>query len=161
MNQEKDYAIARELAAQIAACPGAVDVHLAQVHEWQPELRIDVDRTEASQQGSPSATSPTTRSISLSSSGQVAPSFWLDATKGVQYPIAIQTPQYRMDTLDALRETPMQSARRRGAADTRQPGVAPARSDGRQHHALQRPADVRRAGQRPGRRPGIGVGRRR
>ena len=45
--------------------------------------------------------------VSLSSSLQVAPSFWLDTKKGVQYPLAVQTPQYKNDSLDALRETPV------------------------------------------------------
>jgi hypothetical protein len=33
--------------------------------------------------------------ISLSSSGQVAPTQWLDWRTGVTYSVAVQTPQYR------------------------------------------------------------------
>jgi multidrug efflux pump subunit AcrB len=44
--------------------------------------------------------------VSLSSSGQVAPTFWLDK-RGVQYLVAVQTPQYQIDTVDALRATPI------------------------------------------------------
>ena len=40
--------------------------------------------------------------VSLSSSGQVAPSYWLDPKRGVQYLVAVQTPQYEIDSLDAL-----------------------------------------------------------
>jgi multidrug efflux pump subunit AcrB len=107
VNNEKDYAIAKDLERRIGGVLGAVDVHLAQVQNG-PELRMKVDRTEASQQGLSERDVANDTLISLSSSGQIAPTFWLDTAKGVQYPIAIQTPQYRMDTLDELRETPMQ-----------------------------------------------------
>ena len=50
VNNEKDYAIAKDLEGRIGGVTGAVDVHLAQVLN-QPELRMKVDRTEASQQG--------------------------------------------------------------------------------------------------------------
>jgi multidrug efflux pump subunit AcrB len=45
--------------------------------------------------------------VSLSSSGQVAPNFWLDSNAGVQYLVAVQTPQYKVDSIDALQETPV------------------------------------------------------
>jgi multidrug efflux pump subunit AcrB len=45
--------------------------------------------------------------VSLSSSGQVAPNFWVDPKRGIQYLVAVQTPQYGMDSIDALRQTPI------------------------------------------------------
>jgi multidrug efflux pump subunit AcrB len=105
-NNAKDYAIAQELRASIARVRGAVDVHLAQVVN-QPELRLDVDRTEASQGGATERDVANDTLVSLSSSGQVAPNFWLDPKKGVQYAVAVQTPQYQVDTIEALRETPI------------------------------------------------------
>jgi multidrug efflux pump subunit AcrB len=52
--------------------------------------------------------------VSLSSSGQVAPSYWLDRKRGVQYVVAVQTPQYRVDSLEALAGTPLGGLRRNG-----------------------------------------------
>jgi len=43
----------------------------------------------------------------LSSSVQTSPNFWLDPKKGVQYLVAVQTPQYRVPSLDALNATPL------------------------------------------------------
>jgi multidrug efflux pump subunit AcrB len=105
-NNEKNYEIAQALRTEIARVPGAVDVHLAQVRN-QPELRMNVNRAEASEQGLTQRDDANDTLVSLSSSGQVAPSFWLDLTNGVQYPIAVQTPQYGVNSLDALRETPV------------------------------------------------------
>jgi multidrug efflux pump subunit AcrB len=45
--------------------------------------------------------------VSLSSSFQTAPSFWLDPKNGINYNIAVQTPQYRVDTYQALQNTPV------------------------------------------------------
>jgi multidrug efflux pump subunit AcrB len=106
MNNAKDYAIARKLREQISRVHGAVDVHLAQVVD-QPEVRINVDRTEASEQGLTQHDVANDALVSLSSSGQVAPNFWLDTSKGVQYLVAVQTPQYSLDSFDAVRQTPV------------------------------------------------------
>jgi multidrug efflux pump subunit AcrB len=106
MNNEKDYAIARTLRDEISRVVGAVDVHLAQVVN-QPEIRMSVDRAEASEQGLTQRDVANDALVSLSSSSQVAPSFWLDPQKGVQYLVAVQTPQYKVDSFDAVRQTPV------------------------------------------------------
>jgi CzcA family heavy metal efflux pump len=105
-NRAQNLEIARKLRDQIAQIQGAVDVHLNQV-VGAPGIKIAVDRTEASQQGLTARDVASDVLISLSSSGQVAPNFWMDPKKGVQYPVAVQTPQYKVDTLDALSNTPI------------------------------------------------------
>ena len=76
-NQTANCACAREIARRIAAVPGAVDVHLAQVIDT-PELRVDVDRTMAAQVGLTQRDVASDLLVSLSSSAQMAPNFWLD-----------------------------------------------------------------------------------
>jgi multidrug efflux pump subunit AcrB len=105
-NNAKDYAIARRLREQISHVRGAVDVHLAQVVD-QPEIRMNVDRQEAIEQGLTQRDVASDALVSMSSSGQVAPNFWLDTSKGVQYLVAVQTPQYKVDSFDAVRQTPV------------------------------------------------------
>ncbi len=41
-------------------------------------------------------------STNLAGSSQIAPAFWLDPKNGVAYPIVVQTPQYRTDSLSML-----------------------------------------------------------
>ena len=48
--------------------------------------------------------------ISLSGSGTVAPNFWMNWTNGINYNIGVQTPQYRIDSLDALLRTPISAS---------------------------------------------------
>jgi multidrug efflux pump subunit AcrB len=106
LNNEKDYTLAKSLCAKIKKVRGAVDVHLAQVVN-EPELRVNIDRAEASEQGLTQRDVANDTLVSLSSSSQVAPNFWLDSSKGVQYAVAVQTPQYRMDSFEDIRETPI------------------------------------------------------
>jgi multidrug efflux pump subunit AcrB len=98
--------VARKIMAQMKAIPGAADVHMAQVLT-KPELKIDVDRTMASMSGMTQKDVASDLLVSLSSSTQVAPSYWLDTKRGVQYTVAVQTPQYENNSVDAVQNTPL------------------------------------------------------
>jgi multidrug efflux pump subunit AcrB len=105
-NQPANLVIARDLAARIATIPGAVDVHLAQVTDT-PELLVDIERSAAQDVGLTARDVASDLLISLSSSAQTAPNFWLDPKTGVQYPVAIQTPQTKQNSIQALEATPL------------------------------------------------------
>ena len=90
----------------MARVPGAADVHIHQVVDW-PEIDVDVDRNKAGQMGLSQRDVSSSLLISLSSSGQVAPTQWMDWNTGVAYSVAVQTPQYRMNSLEALMRTPI------------------------------------------------------
>jgi multidrug efflux pump subunit AcrB len=105
-NQVQNLEIARELAARIATIPGAVDVHLAQVTDT-PQLMVNVDRAAAQDVGLTAREVASDLLISLSSSAQTAPNFWLDPKTGVQYPVAIQTPQVHVNSIQTLEATPL------------------------------------------------------
>ena len=101
-----NYEVATEIAREMQQIRGAVDVHVHQeVHG--PDLRVNVNRTQAEQIGLQQQNVASALLISLASSGQVAPNFWLNFQNGISYNVAIQTPQYRMTTLDQLRNTPI------------------------------------------------------
>ena len=104
-SEDKTLAFAQDLVTRVSGVPGAADVHLAQVVRV-PQLRIDVDRGEAQQAGLTERDVANDLLVSLSSSGQVSPAYWLDK-RGVQYLVSVQTPQYQVDSLDALRATPI------------------------------------------------------
>jgi multidrug efflux pump subunit AcrB len=108
-NAEANYKIAQRLATRIARIPGAADVHVHQVAA-QPEIRLNVDRAKASQLGLTQRDVTSNMLISLSGSSTVAPNFWLNYANGVNYSIGVQTPQYRVDSLDALLRTPISVA---------------------------------------------------
>jgi multidrug efflux pump subunit AcrB len=105
-NAVANYQIAQKLASRIAGIPGAADVHVHQVVA-QPEIRLNVDRTKASEMGLTQQNVTSSMLISLSGNGSLAPNFWMNWTNGVQYSVGVQTPQYRLDSLDALLRTPI------------------------------------------------------
>jgi multidrug efflux pump subunit AcrB len=108
-NAAANYKIAQTLAKRIAEIPGAADVHVHQVAA-QPQLLVNVDREKAAQMGLTQRDVTSSMLISLSGSGTVAPNYWLNWENGVNYNIGVQTPQYRIDSLDALLRTPISPA---------------------------------------------------
>jgi multidrug efflux pump subunit AcrB len=96
--------VAQEIRKQVAAIPGAIDVHLAQVLDY-PELFINVDRTRAQEIGLTQRDVAGALLVSLSSSFQTAPNFWLDWKTGVTYNVQVMTPQYRIHSIDTLQNT--------------------------------------------------------
>ena len=90
----------------MAAIPGAVDVFVRQEVNT-PTVRVNVDRVLANEAGLTQRDVANSLLISLSSSGQVAPTRWLNPQNGVSYTMAVQTPTYRVDSFDALQRTPV------------------------------------------------------
>ena len=108
-NNMANYRLAEAIENRISRIPGAVDVHLHQVID-APELSVNVDRTRASDAGLTQRDVANSMLISLSSSNQVAPNFWLNPANGVQYSVAVQTPEFKMDSTSALLSTPIHGA---------------------------------------------------
>ena len=101
--------VARELRQRLAAIPGIVDAHLQQEVDG-PAFYADIDRTRAAQLGLNASTIATNINVSLSSSEQVSPNFWTDPTSGIPYYLAVQTPEYRVNSLNALANTPVSTS---------------------------------------------------
>ena len=99
-----DYA--NSLLPEIRRISGIADVRIQQSRR-RPVFDIDVDRTRAQQLGITMRDVTNNLVASLAGSSQVAPTFWLNPKNGVQYPIVIQTPQYRLDSLAALANLPV------------------------------------------------------
>ncbi|HSS01974.1 MAG TPA: efflux RND transporter permease subunit [Kofleriaceae bacterium] len=104
-SEDATLKVAENLAEKVARVRGAADVHLAQVSKV-PQIRIAIDRVEAQQIGLTERDVASDLLVSLASSGQVSPTYWLDK-RGVQYTVSVQTPQYAIDSTDALKATPI------------------------------------------------------
>ncbi len=101
-----NYEIAREIESRMKRLPGAVDVHLHQVID-APSLKIDVDRTRAAQFGLTQQDVASNMFVSLASSGQVQPNWWLDPRMGMTYLVAVQTPQTSIQSVQDIENTPI------------------------------------------------------
>ncbi|MGJ5819733.1 efflux RND transporter permease subunit [Paludibaculum fermentans] len=105
-----NYQIARQMSERLKGVPGAVDVHLHQVVDG-PDIRIDVDRTRAAEFGLTHQDVSNNLFVSLASSGQVQPNFWLDPRMGITYLVAAQTPQRDLQSINDLQNTPVYAGR--------------------------------------------------
>jgi len=130
-NAQAGYSMARELQRKIALIPGAVDVHVHQVVDY-PEIRVNVDRNKAGQVGLTQADVANSLLISLSGTSQIAPAQWLNWNTGVQYQIGAQTPQRKIDSLDAMLRTPIaplgRFAQNAGEAGSASVGASPSQT---------------------------------
>jgi multidrug efflux pump subunit AcrB len=104
-----NLSVARELRQRLAAIPGIVDAHLQQEVN-APAFYAQIDRTRAAQLGLNASTVATNINVSLSSSEQVSPNFWTDPTSGIPYYLAVQTPEYKINSLNALGNTPVSTS---------------------------------------------------
>jgi multidrug efflux pump subunit AcrB len=105
-NQTGNYLIAERLTSQIQHIPGAVDVHVQQLFD-SPTLHMEIDRTRVQSVGLQTRDIAQNLLVSLSSSFQTTPTFWLDPKNGATYQVAVQTPQYKIDSIQALANTPV------------------------------------------------------
>ena len=102
----KNYDIARHIRERIAGIPGIVDSHVHQVVDG-PDLHYEIDRARAVQFGLTAQDVSNSMNISLSSSTQVQPNFYLDPRMGITYFVAAQTPQDRLRSVADVGNTPV------------------------------------------------------
>ena len=110
-----NHKVAGEIAQRLRRVIGAVDVRVQQPAHLQ-RLQFTIDRTKAAGLGLTERDVANSVLLSLSGSGQTAPSYWVDQTTGVQYLVNVRTPEYRLASLDALQSLPV-SASQPGAAN--------------------------------------------
>jgi len=108
-NLEVDAAYATRLLRQIREIPGVADARIQQSLR-RPQIRVDVDRTRASELGITERDVTNALTVALAGSSQVAPAYWLNPRNGVSYAISAQTPQYSIDNLSDLEDLPVTGA---------------------------------------------------
>jgi CzcA family heavy metal efflux pump len=99
-----NYALAEKIRDQISAIPGAVDVHIKQAING-PVINVNVDRQKAAQLGFTQRDVASSMLVSLSSSFQTAPNFWVNPKNGVSYSLAVQTPQRMVASMSDISNT--------------------------------------------------------
>ena len=68
---------------------------------------IDADRSVAAQTGLTQRDVANSVLLSLTGSGSTTTNFWLNPKNGVSYQVVVQTPQYRVASLDEVYRTPV------------------------------------------------------
>ena len=103
----------REVAArmlhEIGNVPGVADARIQQAFDY-PTFEVNVDRTKAAQGGYAERDVANSLLNSLSGSFQITPMFFLNWKNGVSYNLVTQTPQYAVQSLQDLQNTPLNSS---------------------------------------------------
>jgi multidrug efflux pump subunit AcrB len=103
---DENYAYAQNLLRRLRHIPGLVDARIQQSLS-EPSFNVDVDRTRAQYVGITERDVTNSMVVNLAGSSQVQPTYWLNPENGVNYSIVMQTPQYQVDSLNALRNLPI------------------------------------------------------
>jgi multidrug efflux pump subunit AcrB len=115
------YSYARKLRDKVRQIPGAVDIAIRQVFDY-PTLEVNVDRLRAAQIGISQKDVASNLLNSLSSSFTVSPSFYINPSNQVQYPVVVKVPLPKINSTRDLTATPITAA---GANPLQQAGAAP------------------------------------
>jgi multidrug efflux pump subunit AcrB len=116
---------AAKMLAELRRVPGLTDLRIQQPFDY-PTYNVNVDRTKAAQAGLTERNAATSILNSLSGSFQITPMFFLNWNNGVNYNMATQTPQYRVESLQDLENTPITTLPRASftaASFTSRPGI--------------------------------------
>jgi CzcA family heavy metal efflux pump len=98
--------LADRILNQLRAVPGLVDLRVQQPFDY-PNFDVAVDRTKAQQAGLTEQDVARSMLNTLSGSGQITPTFFLNWTNGVNYPLVAMTPQYDIQSLQDLQNIPI------------------------------------------------------
>ncbi len=103
----KNFHLAKEIEARMKRIAGAVDVHVHQIMN-QPGLRVEVDRTRASQLGFSQREIAENFLIASSSSIVVTPNYWNDPKTGRPYQVVVVEPhETALNSVDAVLNIPL------------------------------------------------------
>jgi hydrophobic/amphiphilic exporter-1 (mainly G- bacteria), HAE1 family len=143
MDLRKTAGIAQDLARQIRVLPGVSDVYVPQDMDY-PALRVNVDRTRASELGLTPKEVISNVITSLTSDVMIAPSYWVDPKTGNNYFVTVQYPENQVKSIDDLKSMPLRSPNRTtptylDEVATITPDLTPTEVD---HYQLQRTIDV-------------------
>src|SRR6266568_4585180 len=105
-NLQGNRALAERMLDEVRYVPGAADARIQKPFNY-PNMTVNVDRTRAQAIGLTQRDVAQSMLVALSGSFQTTPSFYLDPKNGVSYNVAVQAPQYGLDSLVALKSLPV------------------------------------------------------
>ncbi|HEY1507181.1 MAG TPA: efflux RND transporter permease subunit [Stellaceae bacterium] len=105
--------VADQILDQLRHVPGIADARVQQAFDY-PTLNVAVDRTKAAQGGLSERDVANSMLNVLSGSGQVTPMFFLNWQNGVNYNLTALSPQYDMQSLQDLRNIPINATGGKG-----------------------------------------------
>jgi multidrug efflux pump subunit AcrB len=107
-NLERSHETALRLASEIQRIPGVADVYIPQDIDY-PALKLDVDRTRASELGLDQQEVVGNVITALTSNQMIAPSYWVDPKSGQDYMLTVQYTEDQVKSISDLRAIPLRA----------------------------------------------------
>ncbi len=107
-NLENSHRTALEMASKIQQIPGVADVYIPQDNDY-PAIKLDVDRTRASELGLDQQEVVGNVITALSSNQMIAPSYWVDPKSGQDYMLTVQYTEGQIKSLSDLSAIPLRA----------------------------------------------------
>jgi multidrug efflux pump subunit AcrB len=107
--------VANKMLNDLRRVPGIADARIQQAFDY-PTFDVAVDRSKAAQSGLSERDIANSVLNVLSGSGQVSPMFFLNWQNGVNYNLVAMTPQYAMQSLQDIRNIPVNAIGGKGDA---------------------------------------------
>ncbi len=103
-DKDNNLRIVKAMLDEVKHVVGVADAHLHQIVD-APELTVAIDRQRAQDLGLDMQSVAQNVMVALASSNTVTPNFWVDPNTGIQYPVAVQVPQYKLASLSDVAGT--------------------------------------------------------
>ena len=103
------FKTAQEIAARIRKLDNVADVYVPQDLDY-PALRMDIDRTRASELGLSQREVVDNVITALTSNSMISPSYWMDPKNGNDYMLTVQYPENQIKTLADLSAIPLRGS---------------------------------------------------
>jgi multidrug efflux pump subunit AcrB len=105
-NKKQDQEYASKVVKQLKTVPYLRDVQIAQSYKY-PAISINIDRVRAAELGVSINDISRTLIASTSSSRFTDKSNWIDERVGLSYLVQVEVPEYKMSSLNDIREIPI------------------------------------------------------
>ena len=105
-NLIENAAIAAKIKNKIIHIPGATDVHIQEKGDF-PVIKMMVDRSKLQSIGLSPADVAQGILLPLAGNTSTSPIFWLNPTNQIAYVLALQTPQYKIQSMSDLLQLPI------------------------------------------------------
>lgn len=99
---------AQKIISKMSALPFLRDVQIAQPMAY-PIMKIEMDRERAGQLGVTPSQVARSLVAATSSSRFTDKNLWLDNSKGLAYQVQVQIPEYKMNSVDDIKNIPLKS----------------------------------------------------
>jgi multidrug efflux pump subunit AcrB len=142
-NLEASHRVADQIVHELNGLPSVSDVLLPQDVDY-PALKLDIDRTRASELGLTPREIVQNVITALTSDQMIAPSYWVDPKTGNDYLLTVQYPEGRVRSMEDLSAIPLRGSSREqptqlSAVSTLHHIQSPTEVD---HYQLRRVTDV-------------------